>query len=60
MRKRRIRRNFSGNTQGLTAEDRKAMQAYRSNRTSRRYYEDLGVIDSTPANQLANKPKTEE
>lgn len=45
MRKRRIRRNF-GDSQNLTPEDRKAMQQYRMNRGSRRYYEDLGAIDS--------------
>jgi hypothetical protein len=46
MRKRRIRRNFSADTSGMTPEDRKAMQTYRTNRGSRRYYEDLDAIDS--------------
>jgi hypothetical protein len=46
MRKRRIRRNFSTDTSGMTAEDRKAMQTYRTNRGSSRYYEDLEAINS--------------
>jgi hypothetical protein len=46
MRKRRIRRNFGETAQGLTPEDRKAMQTYRTNRGSRRYYEDLDAINS--------------
>jgi hypothetical protein len=46
MRKRRIRRNFSAGTSGMTTEDRKAMQTYRMNRGSRRYYEDLDAIIS--------------
>ena len=46
MKKRRIRRLFGENAQGLTPEDRKAMQTYRTNRGSRRYYEDLDAIDS--------------
>jgi hypothetical protein len=54
MRKRRIRRNFGESTQGLTPEDRKAMQTYRTNRSSRRYYEDLDAINS--GEKL--KPKT--
>lgn len=60
MRKRRIRRNFGDNTQGLTSEDRKAMQAYRTNRGSSRYYRDLDVINTTPVQPSADKPKTEE
>jgi hypothetical protein len=55
MRKRRIRRNFGADTSGMTAEDRKAMQTYRTNRTSRRYYEDLDAINS--GEKL--KPKTD-
>jgi hypothetical protein len=55
MRKRRIRRNFGENAQGLTPEDRKAMQTYRTNRGSRRYYEDVAAIDS--GEEL--KPKTD-
>ncbi|WP_156895776.1 hypothetical protein [Massilia putida] len=54
MRKRRIRRNFGESAQGLTPEDRKAMQAYRTNRGSRRYYEDLDAINSGET----VKPKT--
>lgn len=54
MRKRRIRRNVGENAQGLTPEDRKAMQTHRTNRSSRRYYEDLDAINS--GEQL--KPKT--
>lgn len=54
MKKRRIHRNFGENAQGLTPEDRKAMQTYRTNRSSSRYYEDLAVIDS--GEKL--KPKT--
>ena len=46
MRKRRIRRNFPPSDSGMTAEDRKAMQTYRTNRGSRRYYDDLTAIDS--------------
>jgi hypothetical protein len=54
MRKRRIRRNFAPDTSGMTPEDRKAMQTYRTNRGSSRYYEDLAAIDS--GEKL--KPKT--
>jgi hypothetical protein len=46
MKKRRIRRNFPAGASGMTAEDRKAMQTYRTNRSSRRYYEDLDAINS--------------
>jgi len=46
MKKRRIRRNFPAAAPGITAEDRKAMQTYRMNRGSRRYHDDLAVIDS--------------
>jgi hypothetical protein len=55
MRKRRIRRNFGADNSGMTPEDRKAAQAYRTNRTSRRYYEDLDAINS--GEKL--KPKTD-
>jgi hypothetical protein len=55
MRKRRVRRNF-GDSQNLTPEDRKAMQTYRDNCTSRRYYSDLDAIDLLPK----GKPKTTE
>jgi hypothetical protein len=54
MRKRRTRRNFGTDTSGMTAEDRKAMQTYRTNRSSSRYYEDLAAINS--GEKL--KPKT--
>lgn len=33
---------------GNSAEDRAAMQAYRANRSSRRYYGDLDAIDTAP------------
>lgn len=54
MKKRRIRRSFAESAQGLTPEDLKAMQTYRANRTSRRYYEDLDAISSGET----VKPKT--
>ena len=54
MRKRRTRRSIGENAQGLTPEDRKAMQSYRTNRGSRRYYEDLDAINSG----AKLKPKT--
>ena len=54
MRKRRTRRSIGENAQGLTPEDHKAMQTYRTNRGSRRYYEDLAALDS--GEKL--KPKT--
>ena len=54
MKKRRIRRTVSPSASGMTAEDRKAMQTYRTNRGSSRYYEDLQAIDS--GEKL--KPKT--
>ncbi len=54
MKKRRIRRIIGENAQGLTEEDRKAMQTYRTNRGSRRYYEDLDAINSGES----AKPKT--
>jgi hypothetical protein len=56
MRKRRIRRNFGETEQGLTAEDRKAMQTYRTNRGSSRYYRDLDEINTSTA--ADGKPKT--
>ena len=46
MKARRKRRSFGADTSGMTAEDRKAMQTYRTNRSSRRYYEDLDAINS--------------
>jgi hypothetical protein len=54
VKKRRIRHSFNENAQGLTPEDRKAMQTYRTNLNSRRYYEDLDAINSGEA----VKPKT--
>jgi hypothetical protein len=56
MRKRRIRRNFSADTSGMTAEDRKAIQTYRTNRGSSRYYRDLDEIDTSST--AGAKPKT--
>jgi hypothetical protein len=59
MKKRRIRRNYGDNASGMTAEDRKAMQTYRTNRGSRRYYEDLDAINSgeTVKPKTNNEPK---
>jgi hypothetical protein len=54
MKARRKRRSFGADTSGMTAEDRKAMQTYRTNRGSRRYYEDLDAINSGET----VKPKT--
>ena len=46
MKTRRKRRSFGTDTSGMTVEDRKAAQTYRTNRGSRRYYEDLDAISS--------------
>jgi hypothetical protein len=56
MRKRRIRRKFGENAQGFTPEDRKAMQTYRTNLGSRRYYRALDEIDTSST--AGAKPKT--
>lgn len=54
MKTRRKRRSLGCDTTGMTAEDRKAAQTYRTNRGSRRYYEDLDAI----SNGESGKPKT--
>jgi hypothetical protein len=53
MKTRRTRRNFSAGTVGMTAEDRKAVQAYSMNRRSTRYYDDLNKIDNDAAAKAA-------